>query len=575
VRFSIGFKIFGIAVILAGVMIAAAIISELRVKQAQVRIEVLAEHLLTLMEKSNDLRTIALQETLEFRDLISSEASGDTSEEQRIQQLYEASFRQFNAASKDMLTEIDAATAKIPTMERKLELSNIKVHLGSLVSTHEHLHELIKRIVDLHAEGNEVAKAELVRLFNIEDEAFIAADTKLVMQIRSVVDSVAQTAEKDQAQAIAFEHVVTATAALLGLLLAGIMTRALLLPIRNLRRASMAVQAGDFRQQVDVRGNDELADLSNTFNTMIEQLKQKEKTEAVFGRYVDPRVIEKLVDETGEDADDLAAAGRQEATVFFSDIAGYTGISERLTPASLVQLMNEYFNMAGVPIAKSNGLLDKFIGDAVMAFWCPPFVDSEDIAKLACQAVIGEAAMIREFQKRLPDLTGIRIGVPEISIRMGLATGNVIVGSIGSANKRNYTVIGDTVNLSSRLEGANKFYGTQSLICERTHELMGDGFVTRELDKLIVKGKTNAIRIFELVSEGTPDPDTADAFGAFASGLQHYREGDWNKATSMFDDCLKARPDDQPAQIFLKRIEQLKENPPGPDWNGVWHLDAK
>lgn len=237
--------------------------------------------------------------------------------------------------------------------------------------------------------------------------------------------------------------------------------------------------------------------------------------------------------------------------------------------------MNEYFNMAGEPIAQTDGLLDKFIGDAVMAFWCPPFAPAADISKLACKAAIGEAAMIKEFQKRVPEITGMRVGAPTIDIRMGLATGEVIVGSIGSSDKRNFTVIGDTVNLSSRLEGANKFYGTQTLICEKTQEMMGNGFTTREIDNLAVKGKTEPVRIFELFCEGLPNNDIADAFGEFSEGLAFYRKQDWQNATAKFNACLKAKPDDSPAKTFLQRIEQLKAQPSVTDWDGVWHLESK
>ena len=575
VRFTIGFKIFGVAVFLAAVMIVAALLSETRVKQAQVRIDVMAEHLLDLAENASDLRSIALREALAFRGLITSEADGDLSAARQVLQLYDESFQKFASIATQMRGEIDAATVKIPNEDRKVTLTDVRVRLEALVSTHEQLHLLVKRIVTLHSEGNEIAKAELVYLFEIQDDAFIEADKALALEIRSVVGAVALTAQEDEAQAIAYEHIVTGIAALLGLLLASIMTRALLSPIRKLRRASLAVKGGDLEQHVDVSGNDELADLSDTFNGMVEQLQQKQKTEAVFGRYVDPRVIERLVNETGENANNLAEAGRQEATIFFSDIAGYTSISERLTPAGLVHLMNEYFNSAVVPITETGGLLDKFIGDAVMAFWCPPFVSAEDIGRLACKAAIRESEVVRDLQKRMSDITGIRVGAPEINIRMGLATGDVIVGSIGSANKRNFTVIGDTVNLSSRLEGANKFYGTQTLICERTHELMGEGFTTREIDNLAVKGKSEAVRVFELISEASPTPAIADAFGRFAEGLEFYRNCDWEKAEKKLSECLKAKPGDGPAQTFLYRIEQLKLQPPGPEWDGVWHLDKK
>lgn len=574
-RFSIGVKIFGIAVFLTGVMIVASILSESRVRDAQLRIDVLADHLLDLADQAGDLRILALEEKFEFREIVAAELAGNSEEAERAEQLYEEFFGKFKAIASTMRDEIEQGVLILPTAERKLELTNVRLHLESLVATHDQLHNLMLRIITRHAEGNEVAKAELISLFEEEDKAFLAADEVLTSEIRSVVHSVSLKAQEAEREAIAFEHVVTGSAALLGLLLASFMTRALLLPIRRLRKASMAVREGNFTQRIEIKGNDELAELSDTFNDMIEQLQQKERTEAVFGRYVDPRVIQKLVDDTGENAEDIAAADRQEATIFFSDIAGYTSISERLTPAGLVHLMNEYFNMAGVPISETGGLLDKFIGDAVMAFWSPPFTPADEVARLGCKAAIGEARMMEAFQKRLPDITGIRVGAPKISIRMGLATGEVIVGSIGSSDKRNFTVIGDTVNLSSRLEGANKFYGTQTLICERTHALMGNGFTTREIDNLAVKGKDEAVRIFELVCEGAPAPETAEAFEAFAEGLKLYRQCDWEAAAARFDDCLRAKPDDSPAQVFLKRIELLKSQPPGADWDGVWRLDSK
>lgn len=560
---------------LTGVMIVASVLSESRVRDAQIRIDVLAEHLLTLADKSGDLRVIALEEKFEFREIVASESSGNAEQEQHAKQLYEDFYQKFKVIAEEMRIEIEEGIRILPTAERKLELSNIRLHLESIVGAHEQLHTLILRIIARHGEGNEAAKTELVSLFEEADKAFLASDEVLSSEIRDVVHSVSLKAQEAEREAIAFEHVVTGSAALLGLLLAAFMTQALLIPIRRLRRASMAIKEGNFTQRIEIRGNDELADLSDTFNGMIEQLQQKERTEAVFGRYVDPRVIQKLVDDTGEDAEDIAAADRQEATIFFSDIAGYTSISERLTPAGLVNLMNEYFNMAGVPISETGGILDKFIGDAVMAFWSPPFTPADEVARLGCKAAIGEARMMEEFQKRLPDITGIRVGAPKISIRMGLATGDVIVGSIGSSDKRNFTVIGDTVNLSSRLEGVNKFYGTQTLICERTHALMGNGFTTREIDNLAVKGKDESVRIHELFCEGAPPPDTAEAFEAFAEGLKLYRQCDWEAAATRFGDCLKAKPDDSPAQVFLKRIDLLKSQPPGADWDGVWRMDSK
>lgn len=574
-RFSIGLKIFGIAVLLAVVMMVAAVLSEIRVREAAVRVTALAEHLIPLAGKAGELRAIALREEIHFRRAITSIAVGDAAGMAKAKADFEAHVDDFAVKAGEMRTLANAAAKELPNADPKFVLADVKAKIELLIAAHANLQRLAQRIFVRHATGESQAEAELLTLFDAENDVFEAADEALTKEIEALVEAVAKKAEADEELALAYEHIVTAVAALLGLLLAGIMARALVQPIRRLRSASIAVEAGDLSQIVPVRGKDELSDLTGAFNAMVEQLRRKERTEAIFGRYVDPRVVQKLIDATGEAADDIAAGGKQEATVLFSDVAGYSGISERLTPTALVRLMNEYFNLASEPIAASGGLLDKFIGDAVMAFWCPPFAPADEIAGLACSTALRETAVVAEFRKKIPEITGLRTGAPDISVRIGLATGEVVVGSVGSDRKRNFTVIGDTVNLSSRLESANKFYGTDILICGRTRELAGSRFAVRELDFLAVAGKTEAVTVFELVAEGPLPLATATAFEAFAKGLACYRRAEWGEAAGHFAACLEAKPGDPPAKAFLTRIERFKAEPPGADWNGVWHSAQK
>lgn len=574
-RFSIGLKIFGIAVLLAVVMMVAAVLSEIRVREAAVRVTALAEHLIPLAAKADELKTIVLREEIHFRRAISSIAAGDAAGMAKARADFQAHSNDFAAKAGEMRDLATAAATELPNADPQFILADVKAKLELLIAAHANLQRLARRIFVRHAAGESGAEAELLALFDAENDVFEEADEALTKEIEQLVESVAKGAEADEELALAFEHVVTAIAVVLGLLLAGIMARALVRPLKRLRSASIAVEAGDLNQTLPVSGKDELSDLTGAFNAMVAQLRQKEKTEAIFGRYVDPRVVQKLIDTTGEDADDIAAGGKQEATVLFSDVAGYSGISERLTPVALVRLMNEYFNLASEPIAASGGLLDKFIGDAVMAFWCPPFAPAAEIAGLACSTALLEIAMVAEFRKKIPDLTGLRTGAPDIKVRIGLATGEVVVGSVGSNRKRNFTVIGDTVNLSSRLEGANKFYGTDILICGRTRELAGPRFAVRELDRLAVAGKAEAVTVFELIGEGPPPVAAANAYDAFAKGLACYRRAEWDEAAGHFAACLEAKPDDPPAKAFLARIERFKAEPPGKDWNGVWHSTAK
>jgi len=186
-------------------------------------------------------------------------------------------------------------------------------------------------------------------------------------------------------------------------------------------------------------------------------------------------------------------------TILFCDMKGFTALGEGMTPAALVNVLNRYITLMSEPVRHNNGIIDKYIGDGIMAFWGPPFTGTEDHSGLACLAALDQLAGVAGFRAELPELTGLRHGLPEVDIRIGVATGDVVVGNIGSEQTRNYTVIGDTVNLASRLEGANKTYGTRVLISEGTYRFAADLVETREIDQVLVVGKTESQRIFELL----------------------------------------------------------------------------
>ena len=186
-------------------------------------------------------------------------------------------------------------------------------------------------------------------------------------------------------------------------------------------------------------------------------------------------------------------------TIFFCDMKDFTAFSEGMTPAALVTVLNRYMTVMSEPVRRHNGIIDKYIGDEIMAFWGPPFTGAEEHARLACLAALDQLAGLAAFRAELPELTGLRRGVPEIDIRIGIATGDAVVGSIGSEQTRNYTVIGDTVNLASRLVGVNKTYGTRALVSEATSRFAADVVETREIDSVLVVGKTEPHRIFELL----------------------------------------------------------------------------
>jgi adenylate cyclase len=292
-----------------------------------------------------------------------------------------------------------------------------------------------------------------------------------------------------------------------------------------------------------------------------------------FGKYIDPRILERVLAQPGAE---VVAGGRHQMTVLFADLVGFTSLSERLTPSLMVTLLNRHFGLQALAVQEHHGVVDKFVGDSVMAFWGPPFVKPEEHAVLACHAAQAQLAALDTLRRELPEITGLRRDTPAIELRIGICTGEVVVGNIGSENTRSYTVIGDTVNLTSRLESANRVYRTHILIGESTAQAIGPQFEMREIDTISVKGKTETTRVFELLSAaGQLSEESARLRERYEQARRAYLAQEWDLAEATFRECLQLRPDDGPSHVFLQRIQTLRRKPPGKDWNGVWQLVEK
>lgn len=211
-----------------------------------------------------------------------------------------------------------------------------------------------------------------------------------------------------------------------------------------------------------------------------------------------------------------------------------------------------------------------------MAFWGPPFTAEAEHATLACLSALDQFALLPEFHARLADVLGIVKNVPTFRIRMGIACGDLTIGSIGSDATSSYTVIGDTVNLAARLESVNKQYHTQILINNETRQLANAAIEVREVDIIRVSGKTTDERVFELLGrKGNISPVVADLRQHYETGLGLYRAQQWNEAIATFEHCLTIVPGDGPSELLLERTRKLRTHPPGESWNGVWTLTEK
>ena len=365
----------------------------------------------------------------------------------------------------------------------------------------------------------------------------------------------------------------TTSTVLLGLAVAALITNRLSRPVRSLAIAMRDVQGGNLNIELPVSSTDEVGRLTDSFNFFVKELRSKQRLKQTFGKYIDPRILEHVLAQPDAEA---VASGRREMTVLFADLVGFTGLSERLTPLLMVTLLNRHFGLQALAVQEHHGVVDKFIGDSVMAFWGQPFVKPEEHAVLACRAAQAQLAALDTLRRELPNITGLRRDAPVIDLGIGICTGEVVVGNIGSENTRSYTVIGDTANLAARLETANRVYGTHVLVADSTAQAVASHFEMREIDTIFVKGKIETTRVFELMSAaGQLSAELARLRERYDAARRSYLAQGWDAAEAAFGECLQIQPTDGPSRIFLERVQALRRDPPGKNWNGVWQLVEK
>jgi len=322
--------------------------------------------------------------------------------------------------------------------------------------------------------------------------------------------------------------------------------------------------------------------LSITIYSYIQKEKEKEFVQGAFGHYLDPKVVDQLVE--NPNLVNQLGGDQRLMTAYFSDVASFSAISENLTPVELVELLNEYLTEMCDLIAQHDGTIDKFEGDAVVAFWGAP-IKVEEHARLAVEATIDMQLKIAEMREtwkaegRMEHLRQIwsEQGRGEFfRVRMGINTGEMVVGNMGSKTRVDYTMMGDAVNLAARLESGGKAYGVSTLISESTHMATRELTEVREVDSIRVVGKDKPERVFELLGRrGEVDPKMLELVGLYDNGVAAYRERRWDDAIALFAEGQKLDPEDGPCGVFIERCEDFKADPPPEDWDAVHNMDSK
>ena len=308
--------------------------------------------------------------------------------------------------------------------------------------------------------------------------------------------------------------------------------------------------------------------LINTLSYLLEG-KSRREIRKIFTRYLHNDVIKQLED----DPNKVQLGGKEiNATVLYTDIYNFTTLSETKTPSELVQDLNEYFRILIDFVFQYEGLLDKYTGDGIMALFGAP-IEREDHALLACRTAFAHKKLREELEKK-QDLNATE--KLHLQTRIGINSGLLVAGNIGGEKRMDYTAIGDTVNLAARLEGVNKLYQTNIIISQTTYEQVKQNFVCRELDSLMVKGKTEPTCIFEIIAERTNEEEFSkyEWIDLYRRGLEFYREGKWQEAGDIFEELSEEPYNDNASQVMLTRCMYLMEFPPK-EWDGILRLEVK
>ena len=571
-RQTIAAKIFGLAIILLLLTIALAGFLLYEVTRTKQDLTVVANFDVPLTQSLARLHEFGLRRRLAFERWFGALNAAEPNRE-----IVAEATENYALFTRKLTDEFSTARRIIDAYPRNgpgsHTLAEVETLLDQIQPAYKTINNRQHEVLDMQRAGQHDKANEQLNLLNDLQGTVQNQRESVNSKMAAWSGSAAKATEQRERRVFWLTIAATTSTVLLGLAVAALITNRLSRPVRSLAAAMRDVQGGNLNIELPVSSRDEVGRLTDSFNFFVKELRSKERLKQTFGKYIDPRILEHVLAQPGSEA---VGSGRREMTVLFADLVGFTGLSERLTPLLMVTLLNRHFGLQALAVQEHHGVVDKFIGDSVMAFWGQPFVKPEEHAVLACRAAQAQLAALDTLRRELPDITGLRRDAPVIDLGIGICTGEVVVGNIGSENTRSYTVIGDTANLAARLERANRVYGTQILLSESTARAIGSRFEMREIDTIFVKGKIETTRVFELMSAvGQLSGELVRLRERYDTARRSYLAQDWDTAEATFRECLEIRPKDGPSRVFLERVEALRRNPPSKDWNGVWQLVEK
>ncbi|HZE88360.1 MAG TPA: adenylate/guanylate cyclase domain-containing protein, partial [Verrucomicrobiae bacterium] len=340
----------------------------------------------------------------------------------------------------------------------------------------------------------------------------------------------------------------------LGVAIARSVTR----PVLRLAEGARRVERGDYTQRIDIAQQDEIGDLAASFNEMVKGLEEKDRVRSLLGKVVSPEIAHRLLSAGVE-----LGGEEREVTILFADVRNFTPLAESRSPQEVVSILNAYLTRMSRVVEENGGVVDKYVGDALMALFGAPIAHEDDPAR-AVSAALGMARALGELNAELR-----RDGLPALEIGIGVNTAEVVVGNMGSTTRLNYTAIGDGVNLASRLEGLTKVYGVPILVSEATRA-KAPGFVYREIDRARVKGRAAAVTMHQpLGAEREVDAAALERLEGYHLALAGFRNREWKASGEALQALSRATPDERLYHLYMERIAGFAADPPPPDWDGA------
>ncbi|NET54764.1 MAG: HAMP domain-containing protein [Symploca sp. SIO2E6] len=573
-RISIGIKIFSIATSMLGLMLLVVYVSSNRLRKVNQEITGLADYTIPITNFVAKINVHALEQERHSERVLKlyeiEPLNLERIEEEK--RLFEQRGDRVDEELAEAIHLVDQAATQAQISTNRQKWTQIKPILEQIEAEHQEFHDQTLAVFELLAASKFEEAHQLEAGLDSEADQFNQEIGDVFLELEEFTVEAAAAAEGHQEAVQRLSRVVATFATAFGLLSASVVTAGLVKPVRRLTQSTQVIRQGNLDAQVEVTTRDEIGSLARSFNTMVDELRLKKKLEDTFGKYVDPRVVKSLMAQS-EGAH--TEGERQVMTVFFSDIDGFSAITDTLTPDELVEVTNQYLTLMSAPISDYSGVIDKFIRTMVMGFWGPPFTGETNHAQLACCAALEQIARLGKLCQLMAEAAGKTVQVP-IKLHIGIATGSLVVGNMGSAAAKSYTVMGDTVNTASRLKGVSKQYGTQVILAEETYQMAAEAVEVREVDLIQVVGKQEPVRVYELLGRKGEISENAIALrDSFEEGLKAYRQQDWEEAQQCFEKCLHINGTDGPADLYLQRVQTLRESPPAPDWDGVWRLTKK